>query len=163
MPNDKKVDPVVAFEADHGETVEKWKTGGLDAGVKQERERFAALHKEFDSRPDFVCEQFASGNDVDKAKAEFSGVLEGELAEERKKTAKLQAEIDTFSDGDDGVSHHGGTKKKEVDRMELSAEDRATHDWACDFEGCKAAYADNFDGYKKFVVEEQRHMDRDKK
>lgn len=165
MPNDKKtVDPVVAFEADHGETVEKWKAGALGDGVKQERERFAALHKEFASRPDFVCEQFASGNDVDKAKAAFSGVLETELDAERKKSAELQTQIDSLSDGDDGVGHHGAEgKKKEVDRMELSAEDRAKHDWACDFEGCKAAYCDNYDGYLAFVVEEQRHIDREKK
>lgn len=167
--------PIETFATEHPEAVQAWKkeghgegvTSGTEVGVlqgvNQERERFAALRTEFPTRASFVCDQFAKGNDVPTAKAAYAAVVEGELVDERKKTAKLQAEIDTLSDGDYGVGHHQGSKKKEIDRMELSAEDRAKHDWACDFEGCKAAYCDNYDGYLAFVVEEQRHIDRDKK
>lgn len=160
----KTVDPVTAFAEDHAEAVDKWKADAMGDGVKQERVRFAALRTEFPTRASFVCDQFAKGNDVPTAKAAYAGVVEVELADERKKSAKLQTKIDSLSEGHEGVGHgESKDKKKEIDRMELSAEDRAKHDWACDFEGCKAAYTDNYEGFLKYTIEEQRHMDLVKK
>jgi hypothetical protein len=155
----KDADPqmtVAEFSTKNPEAVEQWKKEGHDAGVGEGRTtllaEFNALHAEFAERPGFVCSQFAKGNDVDAAKAEFATVLQAELEESRAQNAELQKKLDEVEEGDDGVQFADGNAGK------AAAELTAAQEWEQNKEGCQQEFG-SFDAFARFKA----HIDRQDK
>lgn len=117
MPKEQELHEAVAeFAKKHGDEVRKWKAEaerfGMEEGAKEARAEFNTLITFFGvENAAFVSAQFAKGNDLLHAKAEFADVLLQETKEKDKTIAGLRAKQEAWADGHDGVDDSGKPHK----------------------------------------------------
>jgi len=155
------VDPVAAFQKDHAAEVEKWQADARKAEAQAGTERLGRLKGAFPDRPQFVCDQFANGNDVPAAKAELCDVLVAEAKLSAVENAKLKEAAAKASDGHHGVDFKAsGDGGKKTDRDSIPVEQLTAQDWATNFEACKTEFVDQA-GYERFLRELRRVGDKE--
>jgi len=143
MPSKAKsdLDPITAFEADHPDAVEKWKSEAVQEFKDSEAARLGHLIKEFAGKPQFVLDQFAMSHDVDSAKIEYADVLKGELSEQDKTIKELKAENEELATRhSESLPGHVEASERTANDVDLESDDpavKAQAMWAANTDSCR--------------------------
>lgn len=146
MANSDNRDPVEAFEADHKDTVSKWKNEGIDTGMKdgltagdkKAREQFKALNDAYPEDAEFVCTQFANGVTVEDSAVAFNTVLHERLKEKDETIEEMKKS--TKGKGSDGVENFNRDGDGSLSDDVMTPEELAKKHWAKNHEKCRTEF-----------------------